>query len=464
MRFEVITIFPELFDSFLSKGLVAKAHANGTIEVERTNPRDFASDKHRSVDDAPYGGGSGMVMLPGPILAALEARESGRRLHRVLLTPQGRPFTQAIARRLAQEPAVALVCGRYEGVDERVRDAMDEQISLGDFVLTGGEVAAMAVIEATARLLPGVLGNPESIRDESHAQGLLEYPQYTRPPEFRGQRVPDVLLSGDHAAVARWRRKEALRRTRRERPDLFASYALDVDERALLAELDAEASGRRDRRAQSADGENGLFETRAPEGAVSQASAPRASAPVYVGLVHHPVRDREGQIVTTAVTNLDVHDLSRSCRTYGLAGYFVITPIAAQRELVAKILEHWREGSGQKRVPERKVALSLCEPIESVEATMRAIEERHGAPPRVIVTAAKLPSGVAPQTPAALRSQLRDGRPSLLLFGTGHGLASEVLERADLALASIRPGTYNHLSVRAACAITLDRLFGDEGA
>ena len=186
MRFEVITIFPELFDSFLQKGLVAKAHESGVIRVAFNNPRDFTKDRHKSVDDAPYGGGSGMVMMPGPILEALEACEGGQRMHRVLLSPQGKPFDQAAARRLSSLPAVALVCGRYEGVDERVRAAMDEQISLGDFVLTGGEVAAMALIEATARLLLGVLGNLDSTRDESYAAGLLEYLQFTRPFEFRG--------------------------------------------------------------------------------------------------------------------------------------------------------------------------------------------------------------------------------------------------------------------------------------
>jgi tRNA (guanine37-N1)-methyltransferase len=426
MRFEVITIFPELFDSFLAKGLVAKAHGNGTIEVVRTNPRDFAPNKHKSVDDAPYGGGSGMVMLPGPILDAVESRETEGRLHRVLLTPQGKPFDQATARRLATLPAVALICGRYEGVDERVREAVDEQISLGDFVMTGGEVAAMAVIEATARLLPGVLGNLDSTHEESHADGLLEYPQYTRPPLYREQAVPEVLLSGDHAAVARWRRKQALERTRRVRPDLFAAHALSAEDRALLGE---------------------------------------ARAPIYVGLVHHPVRDREQNVVATAVTNLDVHDLSRSCRSYGLSGYFVITPIEAQRALVGKILEHWVEGSGQKRVPERKVALSLCEPIESIEAAIQAITDRHGQKPTVAVTAARLPDGSAPVSARDARAQmLATDRPWLLLFGTGHGLAASVLEQADLSLPPIRPGVYNHLSVRAACAIMLDRLFGDLGA
>jgi tRNA (guanine37-N1)-methyltransferase len=439
MRFEVITIFPELFDSFLAKGLVARAHVNGVIEVVRTNPRDFAANKHKSVDDAPYGGGSGMVMLPGPILEALESREAGQRLHRVLLTPQGKPFTQATAHRLAALPAIALVCGRYEGVDERVRDAMDEQISLGDFVMTGGEVAAMAVIEATARLLPGVLGNLSSTHDESHAAGLLEYPQYTRPPEFRGQRVPEILLSGDHAAVDRWRRKEALRRTQRERPDLFAVHKPDKLDQALMRELTSEDT--------------------------ADAYDPAERAPIYIGLVHHPIKDRDGGIVSTAVTNLDVHDLARSSRSYGLAGYFVITPIAAQRELVGKILEHWIEGSGKRRIPERAVALSLCETIESVEAACQAIEQRHGVAPTVVVTAAKLAHESTPKSPDEVRAEMRRGtRPWLILFGTGHGLAPQVLERADLSLPPIRPGTYNHLSVRAACAITLDRLFGDEGA
>jgi tRNA (guanine37-N1)-methyltransferase len=433
MRFEVITLFPELFASFLEKGLVAKAHEQGVIRVQCTNPREFSKNKHKTVDDAPYGGGSGMVMMPGPITEALESREGEGRIHRILLTPQGKPFTQAMARRLSELPAIALVCGRYEGVDERVREAMDEEISLGDFVMTGGEVAAMAVIEATARLLPGVLGNIESTHDESHAAGLLEYPQYTRPPEFRGHGVPEVLSSGDHAAIARFRRKEALRRTRARRPDLFAAHVLDTQDRKLVAELDAEAGV--------------------------------ARAPVYVALVHHPVKDREGNVVTTAVTNLDVHDLSRSSRSFGLDGYFVVTPIEAQRELVGKILEHWIEGSGKRRVPERGVALSLCQAVPSIDAAAQAIEQLHGQAPRLVTTAAKLPGNKPSVVPQRVRAMMRESsQPWLILFGTGHGLAPEVLERVELALPPIRPGVYNHLSVRAACAIMLDRLFGDGGA
>jgi tRNA (guanine37-N1)-methyltransferase len=433
MRFEVITLFPELFETFASKGLVGKANEAGVIRLRCTNPRDFAQNKHKSVDDAPYGGGNGMVMMPGPVIEAVESVESAGRVHRILLSPQGKPFDQATAQRLSALPAIALVCGRYEGIDERVSEEMDEELSLGDFVMTGGEVAAMAIVEATARLLPGVLGNLASTEDESHAAGALEYPQYTRPPEFRGRVVPDVLLSGNHAGVARYRRKEALRRTRARRPDLFAALSLSAEDRTLLGELDTEAGGRR--------------------------------MPVYIGLVHYPVKDRFGNVVTTAVTNLDVHDLSRSSRTYGITGYFVITPIEAQRQLVHKILEHWVEGSGKQRVPERGRALSVCTPTPSIDDAAAAIEAAHGCAPRIAITAARLPGGIRPTSVHETRAQIRaSDRPWLILFGTGHGLSESVLSRAEVALPPIRPGTYNHLSVRAACAILLDRLFGDEGA
>ena len=184
-----------------------------------------------------------MVLMPGPIAAALDhldAERGGRISHRVLLTPQGERFSQAHARRFSELDAITLVCGRYEGFDERIRDLVDEEISLGDFVLLGGEVAALAILEATARLLPGVLGNAASAADESHAEGLLEYPQYTRPEEFRGQTVPEILRSGNHAAVARWRRKESLRRTLERRPDLLEAADLSEEDRELLAEIDTE--------------------------------------------------------------------------------------------------------------------------------------------------------------------------------------------------------------------------------
>lgn len=243
MRFEVVTLFPELFESPLAAGLLGKALEAGRLEVECENPRDHSTDKHRSVDDGPYGGGSGMVMTPGPIVASLEALDAARGAvptRRVLMTPQGERFCQKTAQRWAELPCLTLVCGRYEGIDERARGLVDEEVSLGDFVLLGGEIGALAVIEAVGRLVPGVLGNVQSLAEESHTDGLLEYPQYTRPSVFRDEGVPAVLTSGNHAAIARWRRREALRRTRERRPDLLAVAELTELDRELLAELDAE--------------------------------------------------------------------------------------------------------------------------------------------------------------------------------------------------------------------------------
>jgi tRNA (guanine37-N1)-methyltransferase len=240
MRYQVVTLFPELIDAAINVGLLGKAVAAGVVHVTTISPRRFTTDKHQSVDDTPYGGGSGMVLSIDPIAQALDALDAEQRSHRVLLTPAAARFDQAAARRLSALPALTLVCGRYEGFDERVRDLVDEELSLGDFVLNGGEIAALAIIEATARLLPNVIGNSRSLDEESHAEGLLEYPQYTRPRSFRGQEVPAILLSGDHGRIARWRRQQSLAKTRRLRPDLFAQLRLDASDRALLAEHDAE--------------------------------------------------------------------------------------------------------------------------------------------------------------------------------------------------------------------------------
>lgn len=233
MHVDVVTLFPELFDTFLETSFVGRARTQGALTVDRRSPRDFGLGKHRSVDDTPYGGGSGMLMRVDVLVACMEsldgtATTAGRaRSHRVLLTPQGAPLTQGLVERMATLPALMLVCGRYEGFDDRVRTFVDEEVSLGDFVLTGGEVAAMAIIEACIRLLPGVLGNEASTREESHSpstHGLLEYPQYTRPAEFRGRTVPDPLVSGNHARIEKWRREQAEERTRARRPDVFARF------------------------------------------------------------------------------------------------------------------------------------------------------------------------------------------------------------------------------------------------
>jgi tRNA (guanine37-N1)-methyltransferase len=228
MRIAVVTLFPELFAPFLATSFVARAIGDEKLAVHLEPLRTHGLGKHLSIDDTPYGGGSGMVMRVDCVVAALEAAGAalgGGACKRVLMTPQGRRFEQALAREWSQTEALILVCGRYEGFDERIRQHVDEEVSLGDFVLTGGEVAAMAVIESVVRLLPGVLGNQDSAREESFSaewEGMLEYPQYTRPASFRGLEVPEILKSGDHAKIAAWRREQALSRTRQRRPDLLA--------------------------------------------------------------------------------------------------------------------------------------------------------------------------------------------------------------------------------------------------
>ena len=224
MEIEVVTLFPEMFASFLAASLLGKAAARGLVRVHLTNPRDHTHDRHRSVDDAPYGGGVGMILRAPPLVETVEAITAARgAAHRVLLTPAGAPLTQERVRALVLLPRLLLVCGRYEGIDERVRElVIDEELSLGDFILSGGEVAAMAVIDAVARYVPGVLGDAESTTEESFSSGLLEFPQYTRPAEYRGLPVPEVLLGGDHEKVRAWRRAQALARTQARRPDLYA--------------------------------------------------------------------------------------------------------------------------------------------------------------------------------------------------------------------------------------------------
>ncbi len=221
MRVDVVTLFPEMFAGPFGQSIIGRAIEQGRLDVSFVNPRDFTSDRHRTVDDYPYGGGPGMVMKPEPLFLAVEsvARPAS---DVILMSPAGRVFSQLIAAELARREHLILVCGHYEGVDDRVREHLaTDEISIGDYVLTGGELAAMVIVDAVARLLPGVLGHAESAGDESHSRGLLEYPQYTRPPEFRGWPVPGILLSGNHGEVARWRRRRSLERTAEQRPDLM---------------------------------------------------------------------------------------------------------------------------------------------------------------------------------------------------------------------------------------------------
>lgn len=240
MHFDILTLFPGMFAGPFGESIIERARQAGLVTITLHNIRDYAQGRHRVTDDTPYGGGGGMIMKPEPIFAAVEA-VLGAQLGQVpviLLTPQGRLFSQQIARELSRLPRLLLICGRYEGVDERVhRYLATDQLSIGDYVLSGGELPAMVVVDAITRLIPGVLGDPGATFEDSHAEGLLEYPQFTRPPVFREHAVPDVLLSGHHAEITRWRRHEALRRTQERRPDLLVQARLSGEDRAYLDTL-----------------------------------------------------------------------------------------------------------------------------------------------------------------------------------------------------------------------------------
>ena len=437
MRFTVVTLFPELFDSPLAASLLGKARAAGLLAVDFVNPRDVTSDRHRTVDDTPYGGGHGMVMKPEPLVAAIESvtPSAGQAPHRVLLTPAGRPLDQRRVRELAARPHLVLVCGRYEGVDDRVSQlSIDEEISVGDFVVSGGELPALCLIDAVSRLVPGVLGELGSTVEESFSDGAtLEYPQYTRPPVFRDRAVPEILLGGHHERVRSWRRREALRRTAVRRPDLLRASKLSPDDLKLV------------------------------EGDPVVLPASRT----HLVLAHHPVHDRTGAVVTSSVTNLDVHDIARSVATYGLARFLPVTPIEVQREKIRTIIDTWQREADEARGFEghRSQALAPVQPMASIEEVIADLAAA-GPRPLVVVTSARRhefpgapPILDAPQLLAALAAA--PDRPVILLFGTGHGLTDEVISKSDWALAPIEgQGPWNHLSVRSAVAVVLDRLFG----
>jgi tRNA (guanine37-N1)-methyltransferase len=240
VRIDIVTIFPPMIHAALAEGVVGRAIAGGVLDLKVHDLRDSTADRHRVVDDMPFGGGPGMVLKPEPLFAAVEAlrAERGTPAAVVLTSPDGERFTHAAAERLSRLDHIVILCGRYEGVDERVRTALaTETLSIGDYVLSGGELAALVIVDCVARLVPGVVGDEASVTDDTFARGLLDYPQYTRPAEFRGMRVPDVLLSGHHREIERWRRREALARTLTHRPELLATASLDAEDDALLREL-----------------------------------------------------------------------------------------------------------------------------------------------------------------------------------------------------------------------------------
>ena len=415
MKITVITAFPELMRNYLASSVLGRGIAAGKLEAEVVDIRDFSEGSYRQIDDYCYGSG-GMMLMAEPLAKAVESVSGGAKPYVVYPSPQGVRLHQELVEDLARKEHLVIVCGHYEGVDERFTEKyVDMEISLGDFVLTGGEMPAMAIVDAVSRLIPGVVGSESSVEEDSFYSGMLDTPHYTRPAQWRGERVPEVLLNGDAKAIERWRRRQSVERTLDRRPDIA--------------------------------GRAGII--------------PWLSGGAYVMEVHYPVLDKRGEKSSTAITGMDLHDIARACRTYGIKKYLLVTPIAQQREMAKRIAGHWTSGWGADYNPDRREAFSTLKIFAAVQKAISWAEEKEKKPVFKIATTAKRHAG-AQHWLTLKREILRRDHSPLIIFGTGWGLHDEVMEMADAVMTPICGGKdgWNHLSVRSAVSITLDRFFG----
>lgn len=415
MRISVITAFPDLIRAYIGASILGRAIAAEKLAVDVVDIRDFSRGSYRQIDDYCYGSG-GMMLMAEPLAEALASVSDETKPYVVYPTPQGAVMTQEIVEELARRDHIVIICGHYEGIDERfTQKYVDLEVSLGDFVLTGGEMPAMAIIDAVSRLIPGVVGRASSVENDSFYDGMLDTPHYTRPAQWQGEDVPEVLLSGNDAEIKKWRMRQSVERTLKRRPDLAARAGI----------------------------------------------IPWISGGAYVMEVHYPVLDKHGEKASTAITGMDLHDIARACRTYGITKYLLVTPHAQQREMAKRIATHWMSGWGAGFNPDRKEAFSTLKIFGSVGRALEWVREREKKKPFTIATTAKERSG-AQHWISLKREILEKDYSPVLIFGTGGGLHSEVLDAADAVMTPIEGGRggWNHLSVRSAVSITLDRFFG----
>ncbi len=428
MKYDIITIFPGFFDSIFSSGVIKKALDSSIIDVKVHDLRDYAENKHRSVDDTPYGGGGGMLMSAKPLSKAIEnIKKNDEKSLVVLTSPQGEILNDDMVNELKNYEQMVILCGRYEGIDERIRELyVNREISIGDYVVSGGEYAAVIIVDAVSRNIPGVLGNKDSAVNDSYRNGLLEHPHYTKPELFKGARVPSVLLSGNHRQINKWRLTESIKRTFINRPELLDHAKLDVDGTQQLIEVQNEL---------------------------------KPDFKVYIALIHYPVYNRNFKKITTSFTNLDAHDIARAAKTYGVSKFYLVNPNQDQRALVTKVIEHWTKGAGVEFNPTRKEALETVDIKKDLEEVLNEIEETEGTRPKVIATDARIKKNNMVGYKELRNEILKEERPFLILFGTGWGLDDDIIDSADYTLKPIKGfEDYNHLSVRSAASIVLDRL------
>ncbi len=427
MRFDLITIFPNFFDSVFSFGVISRAVKSGALQINVHNLRDYSSSKHGKTDDTPYGGGSGMLMTAAPIGNAIASvKKKGFKSAVILTTPRGEELNDHLVQDLCQYRQLIIICGRYEGVDQRVSDLyVDMSISTGKYISSGGEYGCSIIVDAVSRYLPGVLGNAESLASESLVDGLLEYPQYTKPEIYEKKRVPPVLLSGNHEEINRWRRRESIKSTFISVPSLLDDADISAEENEFLTRLKTENS---------------------PEFSV------------YIALVHYPVYNSRLEIVSTAFKSIDIHDISRDATTYGVKKFFLVNPVAEQRRLAQKLKDHWIEGAGKKFNETKSEAFKTVSITASLEEVITRIECAEGKKPKLVATDARFFDKTIGYR-RVKKEILRNENSFLLLFGTGWGLSEKIIKQSDYVLKPISGyREYNHLSVRSAAAIVLDRL------
>lgn len=430
MHISVLSVFPDLYHSFLDTSIVKKAQESGFVDIKTHSFFAYVALKER-IDAPTYGHGAGMLIKPDVVQAGIEdiIQQRQVRPYTIFFSPQGEKLNQRLLKKIyekVQEHAgnLLLVPSRYEGMDARVEQKYaDMQVSVGDFVLMGGDLPAMMLIEGLLRLVPGVIGKQESVKEESFSGAFVDYPEYTQPVEWNGLLVPDVVRSGNHAALKAWRMSVAAEKTVRHHFSWLRSHRLDSAQKEL-----------------------------------ARAYIP----PHYVALCHSQVRIGPEKIEgTTSVTSIDIHDVARSSKTYGMQGFFVVTPLKDQQKIVNHFLSFWNTGPGITYNKERYEAVGLVQMAPSVQAAIDAIEKKEKKRPVVIGTTARFVAGVPRITFYDQKTVWASDRPVLLVFGTGKGFTDEFLEQCDYVLESIEGfSVFNHLSVRSAIAIVLDRWLG----
>lgn len=428
MKVSILTLFPELYEVFLKTSLFKRAQEKSLLSFSVQSLFDYAQPKQR-IDAPTFGHSSGMLIQPEIIEKAVDDID-GRfgKSFKIILSPQGKKLDQQSAKALWQKiqssDHLMMLASRYEGIDSRVEQYYaDEVVSVGDFVTMGGDIPAMLLIEALFRHMPGIVGKQESVDLDSFSGAFVDHPEYTKPVEWKGMTVPEVLRSGNHAKIAQWRKDKAAQTTVKKHFNWLRSADLKTEEKKL---------------------------------------AQKYIPAHYVALMHSDIRLKHGQVGTTSVTSIDIHDIARSCATYGVKGFSIVTPLKDQQELVGKILDFWKqEEVGGAYNKYRHRALGAVDIQESLQKVIDSIEKKEGAKPVIIGTSALSEHDVNWLTYYQQDVAWQNDRPVLFLFGTGHGMSTELLKKCDYMLKPLVGfSDYNHLSVRSAAAIILDKWFG----